>query len=47
MLKKDWGVLTAVVRIILPGLSEKQMGGYDVSELKELWAAKQDGWIAR
>jgi hypothetical protein len=33
-LKKDWGVLTAAIKIILPELEERAVGRYDSEELK-------------
>jgi hypothetical protein len=31
MIKKDWGVLTTIIKQIFPNLEDKQMGSYDVN----------------
>jgi gas vesicle protein len=42
MIKKDWTVLTNIAKVIFPNLGDKQMGTYDISELKELWSSTEE-----
>jgi hypothetical protein len=35
-------VLTTIIKQIFPTLEDKQMGTYDINELKELWSAMEE-----
>lgn len=40
-MKKDWSVLTSVIKDILPDIGDRATGNYDLEELKELWRVKE------